>query len=266
MNFLHYYYPNPIFLKLSFLEIRWYGITMSLAILVGLLLVLYLAKKKNISADHIYDLALWSVIGGILGARLYEVFIINWYYYVNNLSAIFKIWQGGLAIHGAIIGGVVAVFVWSKINKYNFWQLVDLIAVALPLGQAIGRWGNYFNQELFGLPTNWSIGIPISEVNRPLGFENNLYFQPTFLYESLLNLFLFLFLFFVYKKIKVTSGTIAILYLLGYSVIRFFMEFVRLDPTPVFWWLRLPQLVSVIIFIFGFTFLVRKKAINFLFS
>ncbi|NCN07916.1 prolipoprotein diacylglyceryl transferase [Candidatus Falkowbacteria bacterium] len=266
MNLLHYYNPNPVFLRLGYIEIRWYGILMSLAILSGLVLILRLAKQKNISVDQVYDLASWSIISGILGARLYEVFIINWDYYVNNLSAIFKIWQGGLAIHGAIIGGALAVFVWSKKNKFNFWQLVDLIAVALPLGQAIGRWGNYFNQELFGLPTNWSIGIPIAKSNRPIGFENYLYFQPTFLYESLLNLLLFVFLILVYKKIKLPAGTVSILYLLGYSVIRFFMEFIRLDQTPVFWWLRLPQLVSIVIFVFGVSFLVRKKAINFLFG
>ena len=197
MNFLHYYLPNPIFLNLGFIEIRWYGFLISLAILLCLFLVLHLAKKNNISSDNIYDLAFWSTIGGIIGARSYEVFILDWSYYANNLSAIFKIWQGGLAIHGAIIGGAIAVWLWSKKNKKAFWQLLDLITVVLPLGQAIGRFGNYFNQELFGRPTTWPIGIPILENYRPIGFESYAYFQPTFLYESLLNLFLFFILFII---------------------------------------------------------------------
>lgn len=266
MNFLHYYHPNPIFLNLGFVEIRWYGFLISLAILICLFLVLYLAKKNNLSSDDIYDLAFWLVIGGVIGARLYEVFILDWSYYANNLSAIFKIWQGGLAIHGAIIGGGLAVWLWSKKNKKDFWKLLDLIAVVLPLGQAIGRWGNYFNQELFGKPTNWLIGIPILEKNRPFVFESYTYFQPTFLYESLLNLCLFFILFIIFKKIKTSAGTIAILYLLGYGIIRFLMEFVRLDPTPTFGWLRLPQIVSLIIFVLAITGLIKKKAINFFFG
>jgi len=266
MNFLHFYQPQPIFWDLGFIQIRWYGLIMSVAILVGLWLAVRLAKKIKISADEIYDLAMWSVVGGIVGARAYEVFIINWSYYAHNLSTIVKVWQGGLAIHGAIIGGALAVWLWSKKHQADFWQLVDLIAVVLPLGQTIGRWGNYFNQELFGRPTDWAIGLPISKVNRPVGWENYTYFQPTFLYESILNLFLFLGLILIYKKFKTPAGTIAILYLLGYSVIRFFMEFVRLDLTPTFGWWRLPQLVSLIIFVLVIAFLVRKKVINFFFG
>ncbi|MDO8668977.1 MAG: prolipoprotein diacylglyceryl transferase [Candidatus Buchananbacteria bacterium] len=266
MNFLHFYQPNPIFLNLGFIQIRWYGVFVSLAILACLFLALKLAKKQNISSDQIYDLAIWLVVGGVVGARLYEVFVINWFYYAGNLWAIFKIWQGGLAIHGALIGGAIAVVFWSKKNKHDFWQLADLIAVVMPLGQAIGRWGNYFNQELFGRPTTWPVGLSIAENNRPLGLENYSYFQPVFLYESVLNLFLFFGLLFVFKKLNSSKGTVAVLYLLGYSVIRFFMEFVRLDPTPVLWWLRLPQLVSLVIFVLAGLFLVRKKAINFLFG
>lgn len=266
MNFLHSYIPNPIFLDLGFTQIRWYGLFMSLAILICLFLVVYLAKKINISTDEIYDLAFWLVLSGIIGARLYEVLIINWPYYANNLSAIVKIWQGGLAIHGALIGGLLAVWFWSKKNRHNFWQVVDLIAIVLPLGQAIGRWGNYFNQELFGRPTNSAIGIPILEEYRPVGYENYNYFHPTFLYESLLNLILFLVLFLVFKKSKATTGVITILYLLGYSIIRFFMEFIRLDYTPILLWLRLPQVVSIVIFILVLTFLIRKKVVNFFLS
>lgn len=259
MNFLHNYLPDPIFLEIGPISLRWYGLLISLALLVCLFLVLRLAKKRGFNSDQIYDLAFWSVLGGLFGARLYEVFILNWSYYSADLSAIVKIWEGGLAIHGAIIGGVMAVWFWAKINRQDFWQLADLIAVALPLGQAIGRWGNYFNQELFGQPTNWPIGLPIAANLRPLGLANFTYFQPTFLYESLLNLFLFLLLLLVIKKGKTKNGAIFILYLLGYAIIRFFMEFLRLDPTPLLGPLRWPQFVSLLIFFLAISLLFRRK-------
>lgn len=263
MNFLHYYIPDPIFLNLGFITIRWYGLLISLAILACLWLVLKLAQEKKITADQIYDLAFWSVLGGIIGARLYEVFILDWPYYAHNLLAIFKIWQGGLAIHGAILGGALATWLWAKKNQLNFWLLTDLIVVALPLGQAIGRWGNYFNQELFGPPTSWKIGIPIVENHRPTGWENQAYFQPVFLYESLLDLFLFFGLLMIFKKTKTSPGVITLWYLLGYAVIRFMLEFIRLEATPVVWGWRWPQLVSAFIFVLSLFFLLKRRAINF---
>lgn len=258
-NFLHTYQPDPVLLSVSFIQIRWYGFLIAGALLICLLIGKNLAKPKKIDSEKIYDLALWLTIGGVLGARLYDVFLIDWNYYANNLSAIVKIWAGGLAIHGAIIGGTLALFLWTKKNRESFIKLADIIAVLLPLGQAIGRWGNYFNGELFGRPTNWTIGIPIKEINRPGGYENYNYFQPTFLYESVLNLFLFLILFLVYKKARVQQGTIALLYLIGYAVIRFSIEFVRIDPTPVYFNLRLPQIASLVIFVLAVAVLIKKN-------
>ena len=259
MNFLHTYLPDPIFWQFSFIAIRWYGLLIFLALVTCLFLVLYLAKKRGLKAEQIYDLAFWSVLGGLAGARLYEVFILNWSYYSANLSAIVKIWEGGLAIHGAILGGAITVWLWAKINRQDFWPLIDLIAVAMPLGQAIGRWGNYFNQELFGQPTNWPIGIPIAKNLRPLGWENFIYFQPAFLYESLLNLVLFFSLFWLIRKKPTQNGAIFIFYLMGYSVIRFLMEFWRLDQTPMIGFLRWPQAVSLVIFFLAPLFLFRRN-------
>ena len=234
----------------------------SLALLLCLFLVLRLAKSRGLNSDQIYDLAFWSVLGGIIGARLYEVFILNWSYYAANLSAIVKIWEGGLAIHGAIIGGATAVWLWARVNRQNFWQLVDLIALAMPLGQAIGRWGNYFNQELFGYPTNWPIGLPIAKNWRPLGWENFTYFQPTFLYESLLDLILFLILLLIFQKIKTRNGTIFLFYLIGYAVIRFLMEFLRLDPTSTLGPWRWPQFISLLIFFLALIVLFRRNVLK----
>jgi len=192
-------------------------------------------------------LAMWLILGGIIGARLYDVFLIDWDYFANNPLEIIQIWHGGLAVHGAIIGGVIALLAWCKIKKKSFWQFAGLIFTVLPLGQAIGRWGNYFNQELFGRPTTLPWSIPISTVNRPEQYSNFQYFQPAFLYESILNLILFFVLLFLYKKNR-HSGEIVIYYLMGYSAIRFMMEFIRIDVTSLVFGIRLPQLVSGAVF------------------
>jgi phosphatidylglycerol:prolipoprotein diacylglycerol transferase len=263
MNFLHTYIPDPILLDVSFLTIRWYGFFIALAVATGLTMALYLAKKQNINTDKIYDLLLWLTVGGIIGARLYEVLVINWPYYYADLSAIYKVWEGGLAIHGAIIGGVISLWLWTKRSKEKFWQMADLIAVVLPLGQAIGRWGNYFNGELFGRPTDSLIGIPIDISKRPERFLDYQYFQPTFLYESLLNLLLFFILVFIAKYRDIRRGTLTMIYLAGYSAIRFVMEFIRIDPTPVYLGLRLPQVASLlIIFIVVILFFVRQHRLQ----
>ncbi|MFA4871444.1 MAG: prolipoprotein diacylglyceryl transferase [Patescibacteria group bacterium] len=261
LRFFHQFQPQPIFFQFGWLTIRWYGLLMALSFIIGIFILTALGRKKGIKSDDVYDLAFWLVIGGIIGARLYEVFFINWDYYKNNLSAIFKIWQGGLAIHGAIIAGLIVLWFWAKKKKFSFWLLTDLLAVPLALGQAIGRWGNYFNQELFGPPTNLPWGIPIGEANRPALFMNEKYFQPAFLYESILDLVLFLIIIRAIKR-GARQGVATVIYFLGYGLIRFFMEFVRIDETPNVLGLRLPQLASLLIIlaaIFIWAFLLRPN-------
>ncbi len=247
MNFLHTFDPQPIFLSLGPIAIRWYGVFIVAGILAGLMFALCLARRRQIPSDDVYDLALGLIISGIIGARLYEVLFIEPLYYWHNPLSVLKIWQGGLAIHGALAGGIIFLFFFCRRKKISFWRLTDLIAVVVPLGQAIGRWGNYFNQELFGRPTDSFIGIYISPAKRPPEFKTEKYFQPAFLYESVLNLILFLILFFLYRSGRLKEGRVVMAYLLGYSVIRFLMEFVRIDQTPQWWGLRLPQWVSLFV-------------------
>jgi phosphatidylglycerol:prolipoprotein diacylglycerol transferase len=234
-----------------------------LAILTGFLFIIYLAKRYKIKTDIIIDLAFWIILFGIIGARLYEL-IIDFNYYQNYPLAIFKIWQGGLAIHGAIIAGFITLYFFSKniakkINKKHsviFWKLTAIITPGVALGQFIGRWGNYFNQELFGLPSKASWAIPINLLNRPIEYISEEFFHPTFLYESLGNLLIFLILFsihlYILKKDKINTNTfirVSTLYLFLYSLLRFILEFLRLDPTLVLGSMRWPKIISLIIIV-----------------
>lgn len=255
-NFLHTFNPSPIMAAIGPINIYWYGFFILLATLAALLVCLYLAKLYKIKADIIIDLTFWLIISGLLGARLYEVLLELPYFLANPLN-IFKIWQGGLAIHGAIIGGLIALWRFAKKNNFNFFQLAAIIITALPLGQAIGRCGNYFNQELFGYPTNLPWGIRIDLVHRPWQYLNYDYFHPAFLYESIGNLIIFLILFIphylIIKKNKIKNSSYCLLlavYFLLYSMLRFSLEFIRLDATPTWFGLRFPQLVSLLIIFF----------------
>ncbi|MBI2459556.1 MAG: prolipoprotein diacylglyceryl transferase [Parcubacteria group bacterium] len=267
-NFLHTFNPSPVMVAIGPINLYWYGFFILLATLAALTVCLYLTKLYNLKSDIIIDLAFWLIISGLIGARLYEVFLELPYFLANPIN-IFKIWQGGLAIHGAIIGGLIALWLFTKKNKMNFFQLAAIIAAALPLGQAIGRWGNYFNQELFGYPTNLAWGIPIDIANRPAEYFNNQYFHPVFLYESIGNLIIFIILFtahyLIIRKNKINSSIYFLLltsYFLLYSMLRFFLEFIRLDATPVLFGLRFPQLVSLFIIFFSlscFTYYIWLK-------
>ncbi len=262
MNFLYNFNPQPILLELGPLTFRWYGLMIAIGLLSAIFVSAYLAKRRGRNTDDVYSLAFWLAIGGIIGARLYDFVIIEFDYFIGQPLDIFKIWQGGLAIHGAVIGGVIALVVWCRVKKQKVLDWLDLAAVSVPLGQAIGRWGNYFNQELFGGPTNLPWGIPIDMAHRPIQYLSSTHFHPAFLYESILNFILFLILSFLMKKDKLPAGAVALLYIAGYGLIRFVMELIRIDETTMILGWRLPQVVSVIatvIAILIFSLLFKKK-------
>jgi len=208
-----------------------YGITMGTALAVSVFVLLKLRKRfyPEISEDTIFDLTFFLILFGIVGARLWYV-ILNFGYYSSNLLEILMINKGGISIQGALIGGVAAGFVYVKKHNLPFLKLADMYAMILPLGQAIGRWGNFFNSEAFGLPCDlpWKLYIPLQ--NRPSEYVNYEYFHPTFLYESILDFGIFLLLLFVIrKKVADKSGSLFFCYLFLYSLIRFFIEFIRTD-------------------------------------
>ena len=240
--------PGPIIVKLGPIVIRWYGLLIACAVLIGVTLSQYLAKRRHVNPDLLNDLSIWLVIASIPAARLYYV-LFQWSEYSQHPEKIIAIWEGGIAIHGAILGGVVAALIFAKLNQISFWQLTDLVAPSLILGQAIGRWGNFFNSEAFGRPTNlpWKLYIPPER--RPLDLVNFEYFHPTFLYESLWNFMVFallLTLFFraLSQKPRLKVGTLFLVYSVAYSLGRFWIEGLRMDSLML-GPLRMAQMVSL---------------------
>jgi phosphatidylglycerol:prolipoprotein diacylglycerol transferase len=257
--------PGPIIFQLGPLAIRWYGLLIATAVILGLSLSQYLAKRRQVNPDLIGDLVFWLVIAAIPSARLYYV-LFEWREYAQRPQDILAIWKGGIAIHGAILGGLTAAAIFARIHRISVWKLLDLLVPSLALGQAIGRWGNFFNSEAYGKPTNlpWKLFIPPG--NRPpevLGYD---YFHPTFLYESLWNLSvlgLLLYLFFLGLKrgSGFKAGTLTCVYFIAYSLGRFWIEGLRMDSLML-GPLRIAQvvrLVAIFLGIFGLIWLYFLK-------
>jgi phosphatidylglycerol---prolipoprotein diacylglyceryl transferase len=227
------------------LNLRWYGLLIAIAVLVGLWLSQQLAQRRQINPELVGDLVIWLILGAIPAARLYYV-LFQWNYYSLHPEQIFAIWRGGIAIHGAILGGTLAALIFSRLKKCSFWRLADVVAPSLILGQAIGRWGNFFNSEAFGSPTNlpWKLFIP--ENQRPDGSGSVAYYHPTFLYESLWNVMVFgllMTLFLRFPKLK--RGTVFLVYAIAYSCGRFWIEGLRTDSLML-GPLKMAQMVSLI--------------------
>jgi phosphatidylglycerol:prolipoprotein diacylglycerol transferase len=240
--------PGPILLHLGPVMVRWYGFLIASAVLIGVTLSQYLAKRRKVNPDLLGDLVIWLVIGAIPCARLYYV-LFEWEQYSQRPEDIIAIWKGGIAIHGAILGGVLASIIFARLNKVSVWLLLDLVVPSLILGQAIGRWGNFFNSEAFGSPTNlpWKLYIP--EQQRPQKFIDIAYFHPTFLYESLWNLLVFSLLMTLFfrdlkQKRHLKVGTLALVYMVCYSSGRVWIEGLRMDSL-MFGPLRMAQMVSL---------------------
>lgn len=229
--------PNPIAFSIGPLPIRWYGILMAVALLIGSKLAFDEAERQGIDEDTLMNLILIGAPLGWLGARLYYV-IFNWGYYRQHLIEIPMIWQGGLAIHGGLTGAVLVGLWFARRHKLSFWQIADIAAPSLALGQAIGRWGNFFNQEAYGYPTSLPWAMYIAGEWR----------HPTFLYESIWDFLVFLALLRLRRHPKLKSGDVFLSYLGLYSVGRFVVEGFRTDSL-MFGSLRAAQVASVAIII-----------------
>lgn len=256
--------PGSILVEWGPLVIRWYGLLIASAVLIGVTLSQRLAAKRQVDPEVLSDLAVWLVLAAIPSARLYYV-LFQWQEYAANPSKIIAIWEGGIAIHGAILGGIIAALIFARLKQVAFWQLADLVAPSLILGQAIGRWGNFFNSEAFGDPTDlpWKLYIPPER--RPPGLDAQ-YYHPTFLYESLWDLMVFaglitLFIRDLNGKPRLKVGTLALVYLIGYSSGRFWIEGLRTDSLML-GGLKIAQLVSlgaIALGTFGLIWLYRLR-------
>ncbi|MDD3594312.1 MAG: prolipoprotein diacylglyceryl transferase [Candidatus Gastranaerophilales bacterium] len=240
--------PGAIAISTPFISIYWYGIIVAFAFFIGLGAAAYFGKKiynDNNVIENIYEIAFWVLLGGIVGARLYFV-LLSLPYYLQNPVEILMINKGGLSIHGGLLGGMIAGYFYIKKHNLSFFKYADLFALALPLGQAVGRWGNFFNSEAFGKPADiwWGVKIPLE--NRPEIYKAFEVFHPAFLYESLWNIFIFLVLYFVIKRFFIAKeGIVFFSYLLLYSIGRILIETVRVDSVlnileiPVAVWVSL---------------------------
>ena len=247
--------PGPIAFGIGSLSIRWYGMLIASAVIIGTLLAQNLAKKRGIEPDVVGNLVIWLIVGAIPCARLYYV-LFEWQRFQNQPYKAFAIWEGGIAIHGAIIGGAIVTIIFCQRQKISAWLMADIVMPALILGQAIGRWGNFFNSEAFGTPTDlpWKLFIPVDR--RPPEFASESYFHPTFLYESLWNVGVFailMFLFFRFPKIR--TGTLTMTYAIAYSLGRFWIEGLRTDSLMV-GSLRTAQIISLVAISLGIAGLV----------
>lgn len=256
--FWQHYLPESILFSLGPLTIHWYGLILVLAIIVAAWQAKQYFIKKSILDNHQFeDLIFYIIIFGLIGARFGHVVFFNFFYYLQNPIDIFKVWQGGMSIHGALLFGVLTVLVWARRHKINFWKLTDGLIFAVPLGQAIGRWGNYFNQELFGRPTSAWWGIPIAPIHRVRGYESFSYFQPIFFYESFLCLVLFFVLYKLAFKNSLKKGSLTLLYFAGYGFIRLLIEFIRIDETAMVLNMRMGQIISIVIILISLGFIYR---------
>lgn len=255
--------PGPVLVQLGPFALRWYGLLIASAVLLGLLLAMRLGRRRGVDPGLIADLLPLLVLGAVIGARLYYV-LFEWRQYQGaGLIDLIAVWRGGIAIHGALIGGTLVTVLFCRWRQQRFWPLIDVLVPAVALGQAIGRWGNFFNSEAFGLPTQlpWAVTIPVA--NRPLLFLDQCTFHPTFLYESIWDLGVCGLLLVLLRqagrgRINLPDGALACVYLMAYSSGRVWIEALRLDPlcllgAPPFCsgGLRMAQLMSLVLIALG---------------
>lgn len=253
---------EKVALDLGPIQIYWYSIFIFIGMLVACFLIYKEAKKRGIDEDFLVNLTFNTIIIGIIGARLYYV-LFNLSYYLDNPVEIFQIWNGGLAIHGGIIAGLLFIIYYCKKHEVNLWKILDIIVVGLIIAQAIGRWGNFFNSEAYGPITTAShlksLGIPQFIIDGMYILGD--YRQPTFFYESVWCLFGFLAMLIIrqYKYLKI--GQLTSFYLIWYGIIRFIIEAMRTDSLML-GPLKMAQLVSLVFIVSGIIIFIKSTKTN----
>ena len=242
---------DPIAFSLGGLSVHWYGVIIASAVLLAIFLGTNESEKRGIKGDDIIDMMLWALPISIIGARIYYV-IFEWRYYIQHPAEIIAIWNGGIAIYGGLIAGGLTVYWFTKKRGLPFWLVLDIAAPSVIIAQAIGRWGNFVNQEAHGEATTKSflegIHIPDFIVNN-MNIEG-VYYQPTFLYESLWNVLGFILLLILRRRKNLLKrGEVALSYVLWYSFGRFFIEGLRTDSLMLAQTIRVSQLLSILLFV-----------------
>jgi phosphatidylglycerol---prolipoprotein diacylglyceryl transferase len=247
--------PDDGVIHLGPVPLHMYGLMIALGVLVAARVgrARYVAKGGN--GEAFDSVAFWAVIGGIIGARLYHV-VTDYQLFEGHWERTVQIWRGGLGIWGAVLGGAVAVLIVARRRPIVFADVADSVVPGLAFAQAIGRWGNYFNQELFGGPSTLPWAVEISPAHRPAGYEQYATFQPTFLYESLWCVALGFALLWVDRRWKLARGQLFALYAAGYTAFRFVMEEMRIDPAHTIGPLRVNAWVSIGVFVISVTIFV----------
>jgi phosphatidylglycerol:prolipoprotein diacylglycerol transferase len=251
--------PGPLVLQIGPLAIRWYGLLFATAVLLGTSLAHREAIRRGEDPEQLLNVIVCGVMWGLLGARLYYV-LFNWGYYGSSPLKILAVCEGGLAIHGGLLAGGLAAVIYSIRRKLPVLTYLDIMAPSAPLGQAIGRWGNFFNQEAFGTPTDLPWKLYIEPYYRPphlVGYE---YFHPTFLYESLWNLLVFTILYVLLRRrLQRTPGALVLCYVGLYSIGRFFVEGLRIDSLMLGPF-RAAQIMSLVLIVVSIVGLMRLRA------
>lgn len=254
---------NPIAFTLGPIQVHWYGIIIGSGLALALFLAIREANRRGLPKDTFADLMLWAIPVAIISARIYYV-IFEWTYYMHHPSEIIQIWHGGIAIHGALIGSVIATYIFAKKRGISFWKITDIAAPSLILGQAIGRWGNFMNQEAHGREVSRqfleNLHLPNFIINQM--YINGTYYHPTFLYESLWDFAGFILLISL-RFVNLRRGELFLSYLIWYSIGRFFIEGMRTDSLMLTANLRMAQMISIVLVVIAIAVSIyrRKKGL-----
>lgn len=254
---------NPIAFSLGPIQVHWYGVIIGCGLALALYLAIREGNKRGLPKEAFPDLMIWAIPIAIISARIYYV-LFEWGYYSHHFGEIPQIWHGGIAIHGAIIGSLITTYFFTKSRGISFWKMIDIAAPSLILGQAIGRWGNFMNQEAHGGEISRAflenLHLPDFIINQM--YINGTYYQPTFLYESVWDFVGFILLI-VLRRVNLRRGEIFLSYLIWYSIGRFFIEGMRTDSLMLTANLRMAQLISIVLLVAAVVILIfrRKKGL-----
>ncbi|MEO4054537.1 prolipoprotein diacylglyceryl transferase [Solibacillus sp. CAU 1738] len=252
---------DPVAFSIGPIEVRWYGILIALGIVLAYFLAQREAVRLGLHPDFLADLLIWAVPISIVSARIYYV-VMKWDYYGANPSKIIEIWNGGIAIHGALIGAIITAYIFTKKRGVSFLKVADIAAPSILLGQIIGRWGNFINQEAHGGPVTRSflenLKLPDWIIEQMYIEQQGTYVHPTFLYESVWNLIGFIILI-VSRKLNWRRGEMFFFYLIWYSIGRFYIEGLRTDSLYLVGDLRSAQVVSIIGVVVGLSAIIYRR-------